>query len=84
MRSPEHKEQPSEFDGPQAPLEMMFIDEYLLSQGYSSIKELCHLPEREAKRLLIAACKFASLQLAEIESRARFSAEIHYEEKYLW
>ena len=81
MKSLARKENPSEFGGSEASLEMVFIDEYLLSQGYSSIKDLCHLPEKEAKRLLIAACKFASLQLAEIESRARFTSEIHYEEK---
>jgi hypothetical protein len=81
MKSPTQKEDASEFDGPQAPLEMMLIDEYLLSQGFSSIKELCHLPGNEAKRLLIAACRFASLQLAEIESRAKFRTEIHYDEK---
>jgi hypothetical protein len=81
MKSPTQKEEASEFDGPQATLEMMLIDEYLLSQGFSSIKELCHLPENEAKRLMIAACRFASLHLAEIESRARFKKEIHHEEK---
>jgi hypothetical protein len=81
MKSPTRKEDASEFDGPQAPLEMMLIEEYLQTQGFSSIKDLCHLPEEEAKKLLIAACRFAALNLAEIESRAKFRREIHYEEK---
>lgn len=81
MKSSTHNEDAPEFGGPQAPLEMMFIDEYLEGKGFSSIKDLCHLPENEIKTLLIDACKFASLKLAEIESRARFRAEIHYEEK---
>ena len=80
MKSPTQKEDASGFEGPQAPLEMMLIDEYLQTQGYASIKELCHLPEDEVKKLLIAACRFASLNLAEIESRARFNKEIHQEE----
>jgi hypothetical protein len=81
MKSQTQNEDTSEFGGPQAPLEIMFIDEYLEGKGFSSIKELCPLPENEIKTLLIDACKFASLKLAEIEARARFRAEIHYEEK---
>jgi hypothetical protein len=61
---------------PQATLEMMYIDEYLQSQGYESIHDLCHLPEETAKLLMIQACKYASLKLAEIESRAQFRDEI--------
>lgn len=69
------------FNGPQAPLETMFIDEYLQSKGFSSIKELCNLPENEAKKLLIDACRFASLKLAEIESKAKFRGEMHFKDK---
>jgi len=78
VKSPIVPKESSTYDGPQAQLEMMLIDEYLQSKGFSSIKELCNLPEIEAKKLLIDACKFASLRLAEIESKARFKGEIHY------
>ena len=78
MKSPIH-EDASGYEGPESKLEMMLIDEYLQSQGYASIKGLCHLPEDEVKKLLIAACRFASLHLAEIESRDRFKKEIHHE-----
>jgi len=81
MESPTLKKDAPTFGGPQAPLEMMFIDEYLQSKGFSSIKALCTLPENEAKKLLIDACKFASLKLAEIESRTKFKEEIHYQDK---
>ena len=80
MKLPTYKEEVSGFEGPQGQLETMLIDEYLQSQGYASIKELCHLPEDEVKKLMISACRFASLNLAEIESRARFKKEIHHEE----
>ncbi|NOH03444.1 MAG: hypothetical protein HND47_16535 [Chloroflexi bacterium] len=74
---PTLKEPVPGFDGPQAPLEAMFLDEFLQSKGFSSIKDLYKLPEDEAKKLLMEACRYASLKLAEIESRARFKKEIH-------
>jgi len=79
MKSTTQDKDKPKFESPQAPLESMFIDEYLKGKGYSSIKELCHLPEDEAKQLMIDACKFASGRLAEIESRAGFQQKIHYE-----
>jgi hypothetical protein len=72
-------EEKSQYNTPQAPLEMMFIDEYLKSKGYHSLKDMCHLPEAEAKTIMMQACKYASLKLAEIESRAQFRKEIHGE-----
>jgi hypothetical protein len=81
MKPPTLKKDAPAFDGPQAPLEMMFIDEYLHTKGFSSIKELCNLPENEAKQLMIDACRFASLKLAEIESRAKFRTELHCQDK---
>ena len=81
MKSPIVPKESTAFDGPQAPLESMLIDEYLQSKGFSSIKELCNLPEIEAKKHLIDACRFASLKLAEIESKARFRGEIHYQDR---
>ncbi len=64
---------------PEAPLEMMFIDEFLKSKGYDSLRDLCRLPDDEVKAIMIQACKYASLKLAEIESRAQFRREIHSE-----
>jgi hypothetical protein len=63
----------------QSQLEMMLIDEFLKEKGFGSIRELCHLPENQAKQLMIDACRFASTRLAEIESRAEFQQKIHYE-----
>jgi hypothetical protein len=79
MKPSSSEEDKPGFESPQAPLEQMFIDEYLKGKGYNSIKELCHLPENEAKQLMIDACRFASGKLAEIESRAGFQQKIHYE-----
>jgi hypothetical protein len=79
MKPPSPEKDKPGFESPQAPLEMMFIDEYLQGKGYASIKELCNLPEDEAKQLMIDACRFASGKLAEIESRAGFQQKIHYE-----
>jgi hypothetical protein len=66
-------------ESPQASLEMKIIDEYLKEKGFSSIKDLCRLPENDAKQLMIEACKFASARLAEIESRAGFQEKIHFD-----
>jgi len=77
MNPPTLKKAEPGFEGPQAPLEAMFLDEFLQSKGFSSIKDLCKLPENEAKRIMIDACRFASLKLAEIEARSQFKKEIH-------
>jgi DNA-binding transcriptional MerR regulator len=61
---------------PQADLEMMYIDEYLREKGYS-MSDLSKLPEHETKQLMIEACRYVSLKLAELESRARLRREIH-------
>jgi hypothetical protein len=65
------------FEGPESALERMLIDEYLKQQGISSVKELCKLPEDEAKQMMINACRYASLKLAEVESTDNFQHEIH-------
>lgn len=71
-------EEKDKFAGdPEAALELMYIDEYLQERGYT-MKDLCALPEEEAKRLMIEACRYASFRLAEVESRAKFRKEIHY------
>jgi len=60
---------------PTADLEMMYMDEYLHEKGYS-IKELDTLPAEQATRLRTEASQYASLKLAQLESRARLRAEI--------
>ena len=62
-------------DGPESTLEKTLLEEYLRSRGYS-FKDLCELPEEEAKGLMIEACKYASLKLAQVESKARFREKI--------
>jgi DNA-binding transcriptional MerR regulator len=61
--------------GPQSALERLFIEEYLREKGYC-IEELKELPEEEARQIMSEACKYASLKLAEVESRAQFRERI--------
>jgi hypothetical protein len=70
------EENVSSVENPKADLELMYIDEYLHEKGYS-IKELDTLPAEQATRLRTEASQFASLKLAELESRARLRAKIH-------
>lgn len=63
-------------EGPQSTLERKFIQEYLDSKGYKP-EDLSGLPEDERERLMREACQYASLKLAEVESRARFRKEIN-------
>jgi len=60
----------------EAMLEMMYINEYLKGQGYASMKSLCDLPDEQAKKLMIEACKYASARLAEVESKGKFRKKI--------
>ena len=62
-------------DGPQSKMEKNLLEQYLQTRGYS-FKDLCDLPEEEAKSLMIEACKYASLRLAQVESAARFRETI--------
>lgn len=64
-------------DGPQSAMERTMLEEYLKSKGYR-FKDLCNLPEEEVKNLMIEACKYASLKLAQVESTA------HIREKIRW
>lgn len=63
-------------EGPQSSLERSFIREYLHLKGYE-IEDLRGLPKDKTRQLMIAACNYASLKLAEIESRAKFRQDIH-------
>ena len=62
-------------EGPQAAMEKTLIEQYLQTKGYS-FKDLCNLPEEEARALMIEACKYASLKLAQVESTAHFREKI--------
>lgn len=62
-------------NGPQSALERSLILEFLRSKGYE-YKDLKKLPAKEAKALMREACMYASLKLAEVESRAHFRKEI--------
>jgi len=63
-------------EGLKATLEKKYIEDYLLNQGYRR-KDLRKLPKKVAGQLLIEASRYASLKLADIESRARFRKTIH-------
>jgi len=62
-------------EGPQSALERQYIEEFLHEKGHS-LQSLRDLPEHERPELLRAACTYASLKLAEVESRSRFRQEI--------
>ena len=61
--------------GPQSTLERRFIKEYLHEKGYQ-LEDLKRLPLEESKQLMTEACRYASLKLAEVESRAQFRKDI--------
>lgn len=61
--------------GPQSALERRFIKEYLHNKGYQ-LEDLKNLPSKESKQLMTDACRYASLKLAEVESKAKFRKEI--------
>jgi len=65
-------------DGPQSTLERMLLEAFLEGKGYTmeSIKDL---PEEQVQQLMKEACAYASMKLAEVESKAQFRREIHYE-----
>lgn len=64
-------------EGVKDTLEKKYIEEYLLSKGFRR-KDLRELPEEEARQLMIEASTYASLKLADIESRSRFRKTIHW------
>lgn len=70
-----HEENANAVQDPRADLEIMYVHEYLVEKGYSII-EIDMLPELEATRLMIDAHQYASLKLAELESRARFRTKM--------
>jgi hypothetical protein len=54
---------------PQTVLERTLTAEYLFSKGYL-MSDLRELPPQVATSLMLEACRFAALRLAEIESKA--------------
>jgi hypothetical protein len=63
-------------DGPQSAMEKMLLEEYLQQKGYH-LTDLHKLPPEQAKALMVEACQYASLQLAQVESSAHFREKIH-------
>jgi hypothetical protein len=63
-------------EDPLAALERRLIDEFLALRGFTR-GSIARLPASEAALLLGAACEYASLRLAEIESRAHYVDEMH-------
>jgi DNA-binding transcriptional MerR regulator len=67
---------PESSEGPQSALERKYIQEYLQGKGVS-LEQFRELPKEERKQLMRAASRYASLKLAEVESRAKFRHDIH-------
>jgi hypothetical protein len=65
----------SSTEGPQSTLERKYIQEYLQSKGFS-LESVNDLPKEEMQQLMREASKYASLKLAEVESRAKFRHDI--------
>ena len=64
---------------PEGALERMYIEQYLRGKGHT-LQSLSALPEEEARQLMVEASAFASCRLAEVETRARFVRDIHFDE----
>lgn len=69
---------PLEHHIPQVDLEKQFISDYLKEKGYRS-EDLTTLPKEIAHCLMVEACRYASLKLAEIESRSHLQRKIHFD-----
>jgi hypothetical protein len=74
MGTPQVTHEPGE--GPQSKLERKYIQEYLHTKGVS-LESLGQLPKDEQQHLMVEASRYASLKLAEVESRAKFRHDIH-------
>lgn len=56
---------------PHGPLEFALIDEFLAERGHT-LRSVHSLPLPEREQLMRRAASYATLRLAEIESRAHF------------
>jgi hypothetical protein len=66
-------------DGPQSVMERALLEEFLQRKGYS-LATLRNLPEGEARALMVEACNYASLVMAQMESAAHIRDTIHLPE----
>lgn len=64
-------------EGPQSALEKRLIAEYLADKGYKA-EDLQQMNPEQAKELMQEACRYASLKLAEVESKTKFRKDIQY------
>ena len=62
-----------------AKLERMYLEEYLRGKGFTWLG-LLQLPPDEARKLRLEASVWASLKLAEVETRAHMVRVLHGEE----
>jgi hypothetical protein len=62
-------------EGPESALEKQLVEDYLKSKGYRR-EDLHKMPEEQARELMREACTYASLKLAELESKSQFREEI--------
>lgn len=62
-------------EGPQLAMERMLLEEYLAQHGHC-LAELDTLPQEKAQALMRAACRYASLRLAELESTAHLREKL--------
>lgn len=67
--------EPCMSEGPQSALEKQLVEDYLVSKGYTK-ERLQHLPQEVVKMLMKEACTYASLKLAELESKSKFREDI--------
>ena len=63
---------------PESAMERIFLEEYLESKGYR-LADLRSLPPAQAQALMKEACQYASLKMAQIESKAHFRESIRSE-----
>lgn len=63
-------------NGPESLLEIAYLEAFLRSKGYR-LRDMCSLPENEARSIMTEACRYASSRLAEVEARSHFKEAIH-------
>ena len=58
-------------------LEANLIKEYLDHEGYQK-RDLVKLSPEERRRVMVEACRYAAVRLAQIEARSKFLQKIEY------
>jgi hypothetical protein len=78
LLKPDPEEDGSSLSSPggKASLEKVYFQVYLKSKGLTE-ESLKNLPELDAKKIRREAFQYASMKLAEEESRAKFVQDIH-------